>query len=104
MKPGSAADVLHSHNDQVTLPENRLLAWFSVGGQLQASYSYEAMLCRTWNDLYEQYEEAALKRLAKKDGRFALSQSAELDELNTKIAEALHALRKHEQLHHCRCN
>jgi hypothetical protein len=60
------------------------------------------MLCRTWNDLYENYEKVALKRVEKKDGRFSLSRSRELDELNARIAKALKDLRNHEQSHRCR--
>jgi len=60
------------------------------------------MLCHTWDHLYEQYESATLKRVQKKRGCGFRINSAELDHLNHKIAEALRQLREHEKQHGCR--
>ncbi len=60
------------------------------------------MLCHTWDHLYEQYEAETLKRVQKKRGSGFRINSAELDHLNHKIAEALRRLREHEKQHGCR--
>jgi len=60
------------------------------------------MLCRTWDHLYEQFESATLRRVQKKHGKGFVSNTAELEHLNTKIAEALRKLREHEKQHGCR--
>jgi hypothetical protein len=60
------------------------------------------MSCRTWNDLFEQYERAALQRVASTKKRFILQAPADLEDINVEIAKALRQLREHEKLHGCR--
>jgi hypothetical protein len=60
------------------------------------------MLCHTWDHLYELYEAETLNRVQKKRGNSFKVNSAELDHLNQKIAEALRRLREHEKQHGCR--
>jgi len=57
------------------------------------------MNCRTWNNLFEQYEKVALERLERKRD-FYLPHS-ELDAMNTAIAQALRDLHDHEVQHGC---
>ena len=59
------------------------------------------MLCHTWNNLFEQYERAALKRIERKKGHSFPIRAQELDRLNTDIATALRALKDHEKKHQC---
>ena len=59
------------------------------------------MLCNTWNDLYEQYERASLKRVERSKRHSFATGQRELESLSTAIAVALRALREHEKQHHC---
>lgn len=59
------------------------------------------MYCRTWDELYEEFEEATLKRVRQPKNVFGHRDSSELEQLNTEIARALRELRQHEQLHRC---
>ena len=59
------------------------------------------MYCRTWDELYEDFEEATLNRVKQPKNCFGLRNPDELEQLNTEIARTLHELRHHEQLHRC---
>lgn len=59
------------------------------------------MNCRTWEELFEEYEKATLKRVAHTKDHFALKGKPELDQLNLEIARALRELHKHETTHRC---
>jgi len=69
-------------------------------GELTMS-SVDNALCRTRNRLYEEYERATLKRIARRNGSFALMKASKLERLDAKIEQALRELRKHEQIHRC---
>jgi hypothetical protein len=59
------------------------------------------MDCRTWNELYEEYEKATLKRMERRTNRFALMKASDLEKLNVEVAQTLRELRKHEEVHRC---
>jgi len=59
------------------------------------------MYCRTWDELYEEFEEATLKRVRQPKSVLGRRDSTELEQLNVEIARALRELRHHEQLHRC---
>ena len=59
------------------------------------------MNCRTWNELYEEFEKATLKRVAQRKVHFAISDRPQLEKLNAEVAEALRELHKHEEVHRC---
>lgn len=59
------------------------------------------MTCRTWNQLFEQYEKATYDRVARSRDNFGATRSSELESLNNEIARTLRELREHEQVHRC---
>lgn len=59
------------------------------------------MYCATWNELYEEYEKATLKRVAQRKNRFLITDPCRLEQLNFEVAETLRQLHKHEQIHRC---
>ena len=61
------------------------------------------MYCRTWDELYEEYERATRKRVAQAKSRPGFCDVSEIEKLNAEIAETLHELRAHEQTHRCHC-
>ncbi len=61
----------------------------------------DAVLCRTRDRLFEEYEKAILKRIARRNGTFELMKASKLKHLNTKIEQTLRELRQHEQIHRC---
>jgi hypothetical protein len=60
------------------------------------------MLCPVWNNLYEQYEKATLKRIASIRNNFLVSRSRDLELLNVEVSRALRELHEHERQHQCR--
>ena len=59
------------------------------------------MQCRTWTELFEEYEKATFARVARSRENFGLPRVTELETLNKEIARTLHELREHETVHHC---
>lgn len=59
------------------------------------------MYCRTWDELYEDFEQATLQRANQPKNVFGHRNPEELERLNTEITRALHELRQHEQIHRC---
>lgn len=59
------------------------------------------MYCHTWNELYEEYEKAALKRVAQRKNHFAIMDVSQLEKLNIEVSETLRQLHKHEKTHRC---
>jgi len=59
------------------------------------------MNCRTWDELFEEYEKATLKRVAQPKARYGARDVCELEKLNAEIAQTLRELREHERVHRC---
>lgn len=59
------------------------------------------MYCRTWDELYEDFEQATLQRVRQTRNCLGYRDPNEQERLNAEIARALHELRHHEQLHRC---
>jgi len=59
------------------------------------------MNCRTWNELFEEYEKATFERVARSRENFGSTRMTELEKLNKEIARTLHELREHESTHRC---
>jgi len=59
------------------------------------------MYCRTWDELYEEFEEATLQRVRQPKNFLGSRDQNELERLNVEITRALHELRQHEQVHRC---
>ena len=61
------------------------------------------MRCRTWEELYEEFEKATFTRVAQPKNSMGRRDFSELEKVNARIAETLRELRKHEKTHHCNC-
>jgi hypothetical protein len=59
------------------------------------------MYCQTWDQLYEEFEEATLKRVRQPKNPFGLRDLEQQEQLNVEVTRTLHELRCHEQLHRC---
>jgi len=59
------------------------------------------MFCRTWDELYEEFEKATLKRVAQPKNPFGFRDPTKVEQLNAEIVETLRELRAHEKTHRC---
>ena len=59
------------------------------------------MYCQTWDQLYEQFEEATLKRVRQPKSLLGHRDPDEAERLNVEVTRTLHELHHHEQLHRC---
>lgn len=59
------------------------------------------MHCRTWNELFEEYEKATFERVARSRENFGSTRLTELEHLSQEIARTLRELHEHESVHQC---
>jgi hypothetical protein len=71
-----------------------------LDGKIVCSY-IGSMNCRTWDQLFEEYEKATFERVARVRGTLGAKRVEELERVNQEIARTLRDLREHEMAHRC---